>query len=88
MELFCRDFYNPLSDCKLTGFEHIVDAFAFVFVVIFGLSFLVFSNPRLRLSNKLFGKLIHADYRERRIIGSLINLQHLFHIGNDISVLL
>ena len=63
--------------------EQIGDAVAFVFVVVTRLASGRGWNGRARLDDHLLGGLVQTYYRAQRIMWSLIDFQHVFHIGDE-----
>src|ERR1019366_1033838 len=58
------------------------DAIAFVFIVVTRLASRLRGDRRARLDDQLLGGLVETHERTLRIVRPLIDLQHVFHVGD------
>src|SRR6516165_8181193 len=63
--------------------EQIGDAIAFVFVIMTRLASGRSGNGSARLDNHLLRGLVETHHRAQRVARSLIDVQHVFHVGDE-----
>ena len=80
--------HPALSRQWFTGKENIAHAAAPIFIVVPGRNPPRCRHGDSRFPNQLFGGFVHAYNWIPWIKGALVNLQHPFHAGNKIAVLL
>ena len=83
-----RDLYHPLSCQWLAGKKNIGFAAAFVFIIVFDHPSWRCRDWDSRLRDQLFWRFVHAYNRAIWIKGSLIHIQHHFHIRDEATVLI
>src|SRR5450759_3793985 len=75
-------FHMPPAFQRREHHEQIGDAIAFVFVVVTRLASRLRGDRRARLDDQLLGGLVETHERTLRIVRPLIDLQHVFHVGD------
>src|SRR5271169_172905 len=75
-------FHMPPPFQRREHHEQIGDAIAFVFVIVTRLASRLRRDRRARLDDQLLRGFVEAHERTLRIVRPLIDLQHVFHIGD------
>src|ERR1700741_3297765 len=75
-------FHMPPAFQRREHHEQIGDAIAFVFLIVTRLGSWLRGDGRARLDDQLLRGLVETHERPLRIVRPLINLQHVFHIGD------
>ncbi len=81
-----RYLYQALSFQGFVGHEYIDHPMPYIFIIHTGFLSCFHWNGNLACRDQLFWGLIHADHGVLLIVGPFVNIQHLFHVRNELGV--